>query len=34
MTAKSPGQYRIVTTLHLKKSHDKIVGEIAGRIAE
>ena len=33
MTAQKPGRYRIVSTLHMRKTHEKIVGEIAGHIA-
>jgi hypothetical protein len=33
LTAKSAGPYRIVVTLTMKKTHEKVVGELEGELA-
>lgn len=34
MTALSPGPYRIVATLSMKRTHEKIAGELSGEFVE
>ena len=34
MTATAPGSYRIVATMRLKRTHEELVGELAGELVD